>query len=199
MRLKGVIKTWNDERGFSFIEPLSGGEDVFIHITAFPSHAGRPQINQRVYFEVEPGPHGKQRARNVEVYGLPPPTPRAREARHTLVMIPIFVSAYVITTLLWETPLWVALVYLIASIVTYCVYADDKSKAQLGQWRTSEGALHMLAFVGGWPGALLAQELLRHKSVKSEFRAVFWATVVLNLIVFALLFTPLGLLVLSKL
>src|SRR5690348_2574493 len=156
MRLKGVIKTWNDERGFGFIEPLRGGEDVFIHITAFPSHAGRPQVNQRVYFEVEPGPHGKQRARNVQVFGLP----RPRTRTSTRVIIPVLVMVYVVAGLLWEPPFWVALVYLILSILTFLVYADDKSNARLGQRRTSEAALHMLSLAGGWPGALLAQEFL---------------------------------------
>jgi hypothetical protein len=34
--------------------------------------------------------------------------------------------------------------------------------------------------MGGWPGALVAQETLRHKSKKASFRIVFWATVLIN-------------------
>ena len=54
------------------------------------------------------------------------------------------------------------------------------SAAARGQWRTAENTLHLLALGGGWPGALVAQQLFRHKSAKRAFRRVFQATVVLN-------------------
>lgn len=196
MRLKGIIKSWNDERGFGFIEPLRGGPDVFFHITAFPEHLGRPQISQRVYFEVELGPEGKTRARYVEVFGHPrtdtDEAGRAPRGIGTLVLIPAFVLVYLIVGFTWAPPVWVAPIYVLVSVITFCVYASDKSKAQRRQWRTPEGTLHVLAIVGGWPGALLAQQLLRHKSTKAEFRSVFWGTVVLNLAAFLILCTPLG-------
>src|ERR1051326_813438 len=176
MRIKGVIKSWNDERGFG-IEPVRGGHEVFFHITAFPHGEGRPQINQRVLFEVERGPEGKKRARNVEVvhfgrsaveassHDLPPPP-----GIKTLFAIPAFMFLYIFAMLWWEAPVWFALVYLLASAITFLVYKNDKSCAQRGSRRTPEATLHALSFAGGWPGALLAQQLLRHKSVKREFR-----------------------------
>ncbi|HJV67205.1 MAG TPA: DUF1294 domain-containing protein [Geomonas sp.] len=71
-------------------------------------------------------------------------------------------------------------VYLLASLVTFLTYALDKSAARNGRWRTRESTLHLLSLVGGWPGALLAQNMLHHKSNKRSFRAVFWMTVGLN-------------------
>ncbi|MDP3638593.1 MAG: DUF1294 domain-containing protein, partial [Azonexus sp.] len=59
-------------------------------------------------------------------------------------------------------------------------YALDKSAAQGGRWRTQESTLHLLALIGGWPGALIAQNRLRHKSRKTSFQLVFWMTVLLN-------------------
>jgi uncharacterized membrane protein YsdA (DUF1294 family) len=70
--------------------------------------------------------------------------------------------------------------YLVASIVCFTTYAIDKSAARAGRWRTSEQTLHLLALLGGWPGALIAQNLLRHKSKKTGFLLVFSATVVIN-------------------
>ena len=70
-------------------------------------------------------------------------------------------------------------VYLLMSAVTFAAYAFDKSAAQSGRWRTNESTLHLLSLVGGWPGALVAQGALRHKSSKQPFRIVFFATVVL--------------------
>ena len=77
--------------------------------------------------------------------------------------------------------------YLAASLVTFVVYALDKSAAKAGRWRTPEKTLHILALIGGWPGAMLAQQKLRHKSQKQPFRAIFWLTVAINLAALTLL------------
>jgi len=74
----------------------------------------------------------------------------------------------------------VLIVYFAASFVTFIAYARDKSAAQRGKWRTAESNLHVLGLAGGWPGALAAQRLLRHKSSKRNFLLVFWITVFLN-------------------
>ena len=71
-------------------------------------------------------------------------------------------------------------VYLFISAVTFAEYALDKSAAKKNRWRTSENTLHMLSLVGGWPGALAAQRMLRHKNKKYSFQWIFWCTVVLN-------------------
>jgi uncharacterized membrane protein YsdA (DUF1294 family) len=71
-------------------------------------------------------------------------------------------------------------VYLCASALTFAVYAFDKAAARSRQPRTSERTLHLCSLGCGWPGALLAQKTLRHKSVKQPFRQIFHATVALN-------------------
>lgn len=70
--------------------------------------------------------------------------------------------------------------YWIASVVTFVVYALDKSAARGGRWRTRESTLQGLALIGGWPGALLAQQWLRHKSSKRRFLMLFWLVVLVN-------------------
>jgi uncharacterized membrane protein YsdA (DUF1294 family) len=82
--------------------------------------------------------------------------------------------------LLGWLPLAVPIVYGAASVTAAIVYAADKSAAQRNQWRTPERTLHLLALAGGWPGALIAQTVFRHKSRKASFRIVFWTTVALN-------------------
>jgi uncharacterized membrane protein YsdA (DUF1294 family) len=62
----------------------------------------------------------------------------------------------------------------------------------MGAWRTAEGSLHLLGLAGGWPGALIAQQMLRHKSKKTSFVAVLWATVLINGAVFLWLHTERG-------
>ena len=74
----------------------------------------------------------------------------------------------------------VCIVYLGLSALAFVVYAADKSAAKKGLRRTPENTLHLLALAGGWPGALVAQRVLRHKSSKRSFQAAFWVTVAVN-------------------
>jgi uncharacterized membrane protein YsdA (DUF1294 family) len=74
----------------------------------------------------------------------------------------------------------VGIAYLVASAVCFAAYARDKSAARAQARRTPESTLLMLGLACGWPGGLLAQQWLRHKTVKQPFRAQFWVTVVLN-------------------
>ena len=77
--------------------------------------------------------------------------------------------------------------YLVASIVAFAFYAADKSAARAGRRRTPENTLILLGLIGGWPGALVAQQTLRHKTRKTGFLAAFWLSVLLNLAVLAAL------------
>lgn len=77
-------------------------------------------------------------------------------------------------------PLAVPVVYLVASLLAAVAYGIDKSAARSGAWRTPEKTLHVLALIGGWPGAVVAQQAFRHKSRKPSFRLAFWVTVALN-------------------
>lgn len=89
-------------------------------------------------------------------------------------------------------PVAVFVLYAAASGIAFVVYALDKSAARRNQRRIQERTLHVLALVGGWPGALLAQRLLRHKSRKQSFLMMFWVTVVLNCATLAWLLSPYG-------
>ncbi|MBH1987217.1 MAG: cold shock and DUF1294 domain-containing protein [Burkholderiales bacterium] len=210
MRFDGTLTSWNDERGFGFIEAAQGGDAIFVHIKAFGAQAGRPQVGQRLTFEVELGPQGKKRAHKVERAAVPRAAKAARSsgsarAAHvdrtpsparwgtaSLFAIPLFLVVALVVSALWRPPVWLAGLYLGASVLAFVLYASDKAAAQRNAWRVSEQTLHGVAILGGWPGALLAQQWLRHKSVKAEFRATFWFTVLVNVSAFVVLCSPQG-------
>ena len=102
----------------------------------------------------------------------------------------LFLLGYLVVNALWPIPLWVAGLYVVASVVSFVVYAADKSAARADRRRVPEKTLLGLGVIGGWPGAIVAQQTLRHKTQKASFRSAFWGSVIVNLIVFAVFATP---------
>lgn len=94
-----------------------------------------------------------------------------------------FVSAFALAFLLLELPWWLPVLYLVLSAVAFITYGFDKRAARRSASRVSEQTLLTLGFLGGWPGALVAQQVFRHKTRKRSFRRAFWGTVVGNVCV----------------
>ena len=72
--------------------------------------------------------------------------------------------------------------YTVMSALAFGMYAIDKRRAGRGEWRISEGALHGIELFGGWPGALVAQRVFRHKRQKTRYMAAFWAIVAIHVL-----------------
>lgn len=70
--------------------------------------------------------------------------------------------------------------YGVVSVLAFFLYWGDKRKARADTWRTPENVLHAVELAGGWPGALLAQQVFRHKTRKVSFQLVFWLIVLLH-------------------
>ena len=72
------------------------------------------------------------------------------------------------------------LAYVVASVLAFGLYWYDKQQARTGQWRTPEKVLHGVELLGGWPGALLAQQVFRHKTRKLSYQLWFWLIVAVH-------------------
>src|SRR5574343_92439 len=183
MRLQGKITIWKDDQGYGFITPNGGGEPVFVHIKAFARRQPRPVGDEIVSYELQQDRRGRLQAAAVEFVrgtGRKRVVSDAATTRWPLGLAGLFFVLLGLLTVAGRMhPLLLAF-YAGISITAFIAYALDKSAAREGRWRTPESTLHLLALLGGWPGALRAQHRLRHKSAKPSFLITFWATVLLN-------------------
>lgn len=84
-----------------------------------------------------------------------------------------------IASLFSPHPVWMWL--LSANLLTFLIYGGDKLAARKGGRRVPEATLLLFGALGGWLGALAAQQLFRHKTQKQPFKTWFILSVALNL------------------
>lgn len=203
--------TWNDDRGFGFLDPGPDSPQLFVHISAFPRTPERPHVGQRVSYRVAPGRDGRPVA--VDVHPVdrhpvdssgPPSAPSASAGRRdrpgqggrrggalAYSVVAAFAVLYLVALLLWQVPPWVSVLYVGMSLLAAALYVADKRAAVEGRWRVPEQSLILVGLIGGWPGAVVAQQVVRHKTRKAAFRVEFWASVGLNVIAFIVVVSPL--------
>jgi uncharacterized membrane protein YsdA (DUF1294 family)/cold shock CspA family protein len=181
MRYQGRLSTWNDDKGYGFITPNGGGPRVFVHRNDF-GRSRRPRGDELVTYELAVDEKKRHNARNVQYVasakrrGLP-----AMGAIVAPVLAVVFFAFLLGANAGGKLPWAVSAWYAVLSAITFFVYRTDKTAAVRGTRRTEEQKLHALALAGGWPGALVAQRWLRHKSTKTSFLVAFFVTVGLNL------------------
>jgi uncharacterized membrane protein YsdA (DUF1294 family) len=113
-----------------------------------------------------------------------PRPPARRIDPASLVVLAAGVLGYAVVAAVRGVPMWTSLLYAGASVLCFVFYAIDKQAAIHGRGRISESMLLSLGLVGGWPGAIVAQQMLRHKTSKVTFRIRFWITVTANVALF---------------
>lgn len=182
MLVKGKISRWDDAKGFGFIQPLLKGERVFLHMTGLQNRSRRPVVGEVVTYSVVKDAQGRPQAQQVTYAGEKRKLKAAKTAsRWPLILVLLFAALLVGAVVTAELPLYIPMIYAAMSIICYLTYWWDKRKAQAGQWRIKESTLQLMALLGGWPGALLAQSYLRHKSQKRAFLAVFYLAALANI------------------
>lgn len=193
MRNTGTIRSWNEQKAFGFIQPRNGGKDVFLHISDMGNRNRTPSIGQKVSYTLSTDKQGRPCAANVLFPGDRLSVHKRKGGIAAAILVAaMFLCVVAVVVHVQTLPVWILWGYLVISLVTFLAYAFDKSAAKSGSWRTPESTLHWLSLAGGWPGALVAQQVLRHKTIKRSFRAVFWITVVFNCGVLIWICTPGG-------
>ena len=201
-RIEGTLTSWDDDRGFGFLTPTSGRGRAFVHITAFGRGTARPRLGETFSYEVDRHGDRGPAAVRVAAVGSRWSAPRARAPRPTrsgtVALVVGLVVALGAAAAVWTltrdstspqldglSP-WLVGGLVGVNALTALVYALDKSAARRGRRRMSERTLLLLGLLGGWPAALVAQQLLRHKTSKRSFQLAFWATVAIDVLVVAL-------------
>ncbi|OUL34696.1 DUF1294 domain-containing protein [Nostoc sp. 106C] len=198
--LSGQIIRWKDNRGFGFIQPSDCSQEVFIHVSAFKDVNRRPQVGDFIQYQLTVDKNGKVSACNALFTGVTSKiipqssSSTAPKTKSTSKPVMKFSSLALKTLLLCLLPglgsIHLALttsnpipliLYPVMSLITFALYADDKSRAKQGRWRVPENTLHLCELLGGWLGAFVAQQTLRHKSSKASYQIVFWVIAVLHI------------------
>ena len=184
-RFRGRLVNWNDTRGFGFISPAEGGPDVFVHASAFLKEGRHIEIGWEYEFDIETGQDGRLQAKRIAAVLAAKSRPGLlavflRRGPQFLVIPAFLFIALAIAT---QRPIpaeWL-IVYGVASLACFAGYGLDKRAARRSQWRVSETILLLVGLVGGWPGAIIGQEVFRHKTQKVAFRTLFWMSVAINI------------------
>ncbi|MDY7220168.1 DUF1294 domain-containing protein [Denitrificimonas sp. JX-1] len=189
MEQSGTLSTWNDAKGYGFIRDQQG-RDHFVHISNVHGNQ-RPQPGEQVVFI--PGTDKKGRLRVQSMRSLGPVSANtaqrkqrplaARNLKKSLSLVLLTSLAPLLGA--WHmfqqhALLWPLLLYIGMSLLAILMYWRDKNAAQKGKWRVPEQQLHLIEMLGGWPGALLAQQLFRHKTQKISFQVIFWLIVAVH-------------------
>lgn len=190
---RGRLIKWQDDRGFGFIQPVDGGKEVFLHISELKDATRRPKVGDTIYYQAITE-NDQLRARNGFILGarskINSQSSAKKVASPAISKSKFFVLEILILSLIpligvihffWKTATPIPLIlYLVMSLVTFVLYADDKSRAEQGKRRTPENTLHLCELAGGWLGGFIAQRQIHHKSRKKSYQIVFWAIVIIH-------------------
>lgn len=196
---EGIIKSWKSDKGFGFIQPNTGGKDIFIHIRDLKHKDYQPQEGDSVSFKIVADKDGKIRAYDAAIQGVPisrqhprnKPTRNTSQQRRVLdtgigVLFVYFIAAlpflFSVLMIIQRMDFLPFFIYALMSFLTFFVYAIDKTKAHKNLWRIPEQTMHLFELLGGWPGALITQRTIRHKNKKTSFQIIFWIIVITHLV-----------------
>lgn len=198
MQLTGTVVFWRDDRGFGFVLCDQTQQKLFFHIreqgfdanSAKASEKTRPSIGDTLQFQLGQDKQQRDIASQWQLVATSASKPTSTSQQPTgsaatavdlalakeiaLYFRCGFLILIVIALLFGTLPYILPILYLEASLFTYWLYRADKQAAIARQGkRLPEQSLQLFSFIGGWPGAYIAQKKLSHKNSKWLFQREF--------------------------
>ncbi len=176
-RYQGHLVSWDDPRGFGFVEADGLNAPVFLHVKFLRAKHQRPAVGDIIRFTLGEGRDGGPAALDAEIVGAPPPPLRKvqrtsmLDVSRLLAAVAILVGA-TIAYAIEAAPLWFPAIYFVMTLGSGIAYWLDKLFAREHRQRVSENMLHFADAFFGIAGGLFAQHVFRHKTRKRSFRAV---------------------------
>jgi len=173
-RYEGRLVSWDDARGFGFIEADGLAVPVFVHMKFLRARHQRPAAGDVLRFSLGTGRDGQPAAADVEIAGAPPrkaPPPSLLDLSRLFAALAILIGA-IIAYQIGRAPLWFPALYWLMSLGSGVAYWLDKYFARENLPRVRETSLHFADAFFGIAGGLFAQHVFRHKTRKASFRIV---------------------------
>ena len=163
--------------------------DVFAHISEFDNRARKPVVGDSIRFILAKDSEGRLQASEIAFKGET--IKKARKARKSgkrskpklsfaILIACLYFATLAAAIIIWQQTIYILISHVAFSFLAFSAYAKDKYQAEKKRWRVKESRLHFFSLIGGWPGALIAQQVLRHKTSKLSFQATFWLSVLLS-------------------
>ncbi|HLP02918.1 MAG TPA: DUF1294 domain-containing protein [Opitutaceae bacterium] len=173
IKLSARIVEWDKARGTGALQ--FEGHRIILFRESFVVHHKRPEVGDIVEFRIGKDGQGRVCALEVEHHN---DGGRIRVWHLLAVAVLLAAPGWAGWQLIGRND-WRLVAGCAAgmSIIGFLVYWLDKLRARHGQWRVAETTLHLIAALGGWPGAFLAQKHFRHKTAKLRFQLIFWLIV----------------------
>lgn len=199
MRKSGTVVRWQESRGFGLIRGSDAPTDVVFRGRDFE---GTPAQGLAVeYDEVVLGGRAvhalairvadaamaaaspQARRASAPPVATPARPPRKRRgATPVLLGIVAWFGLFVGATVAGRLAVPVLLALPIYNLFVFFLYWHNRHARSRGATHIPEDALHVLAALGGWPGAWLAQRLLRYQPATAWFDRAFWIAVGVNVV-----------------
>lgn len=154
---------------------------MFVHINDLKYGKRIPAVGEPVSYIESKDKKNRSCAKQVVFLNNNISTTKMKLKSILILFSALFLSGMAISVVMDKLPAFVLIIYAVMSLATFFMYWLDKSAARKNTWRTKENTLQLMALMGGWPGALIGQQLFRHKSKKTPFQIMFWLLVIVNL------------------
>lgn len=178
----GKIVVWNSARGFGWLE--CEGERLFVHLREFKGTDIVPAEGVEFPFVVGTDVQGRVCAKGVSATLVNGQV----KLRGWLLLAALLFWPIAGMTKLPVTICGPLLQMIVLSAVVFRLYAYDKRQAIHHAWRVPQTIMHLGELAGGWPGAFIAQRILRHKSANKSYQSIFWGIILIYQVIGADLF-----------